>query len=115
MKIKEYVELVKTSLVSKFENYKHHKWEFLKCGIRKFMVGYPKNNAKIKREKNSFLENKIKELEQNLNDEKIKSQQSNFKDELNDISESSQKRTSQIADMPWVADKTFSPKYDNLF
>ena len=49
------------------------------------MVGYSKNNAKIRREKNSFLENKIKELEQNLNDEKIKSQQSNFKDELNDI------------------------------
>ena len=85
MKIKEYVELVRTSRVSKFENYKHHKWEFLKCGIRKFMVGYSKNNAKIRREKNSFLENKIKELEQNLNDEKIKLQQSNFKDELNDI------------------------------
>ena len=68
-------------MVSKFENNKHRKWEFLKCRIRKFMAGYSKNKAKIRREKNSFLEKK--NLEQNLNNEKMKSQHSNFKNERN--------------------------------
>ena len=45
------------------------------------MAGYSKNKAKIRREKNSFLEKK--NLEQNLNNEKMKSQHSNFKNERN--------------------------------
>ena len=33
--------------------------------MRKFAIVYSKNIAKLKREKNSFLENKLKDLEQN--------------------------------------------------
>ena len=63
------------------------KWEFLKYEIRKFPTGYSKTKAKLKREKVSFLENKLKDLEQNLNSEETKLQYNRFKDELNDIYE----------------------------
>ena len=41
----------------------------------------------MKREKVSFLEKKLKDLEQNLNNEEAKLQYNSFKDELNDIYE----------------------------
>ena len=48
---------------------------------------YSKNKAKLKREKVSFLQDKLKDLDQNLNNEETKLQYDSFKDELNDIYE----------------------------
>ena len=81
LKLKEHIKHVKTSFHSNFENNEHFKWEFLKYEIRKFTIGYSKNKAKLKREKVSFLEKKLKDLEQNLNNEETKLQYNSFKDE----------------------------------
>ena len=67
LKLKEHIKHVKTSFHSKFENNEHFKQKFLKYQICKFTIGYSKNKAKLKREKVSFLEKKLKDLEQNLN------------------------------------------------
>ena len=87
LKLKEHIKHVKTSFHSNVENNEHFKWEFLKYEIRKFTIGYSKNKAKLKREKVSFLEKKLKDLEQNLNNEETKLQCNSFKGELNDIYE----------------------------
>ena len=73
LKLKKYIKHVKTSFHPNFENNEHFKSEFLKSEIRKFAIGYSKNEAKLKREKVSFLENKLENSEQNLN---------SFKEEL---------------------------------
>ena len=86
LKLKEHVKHVKISFHSNFENNERYKWEFLKYEIQKFSIGYSKNKLKLKREKVSFLEKKLKDSEQNLNNEETKLQYS-FKDELNDIHE----------------------------
>ena len=93
LKLKEHIKHVKTSFHSNFENNEHFKpsmhnvvkWEFLKYEIRKLTNGYSKNKEKLKCDKVSFLENKLKDLKQNLNNEETKLQYNTFKDELNDI------------------------------
>ena len=66
LKLKEHIKRVKTSFHSNFENNEHFKWEFLKYEIRKFTIDYSKTKAKHKREKVSFLEKKLKDLEQKI-------------------------------------------------
>ena len=87
LKLKEHIKHVKTSFHSNFENNEHFKWEFLKYEIRKFTIVYSKNKAKRKREKVSFLENKLKDLEQNLNNKETNLQYNSFKGKVNDIYE----------------------------
>ena len=65
LNLKEHIKHVKTSFHSNFENNEHFKWEFLKYEKRKLTIGYSKTKAKLKREKVSFLEEKLKDLEQN--------------------------------------------------
>ena len=65
LKLKEHINPVKTSFHSNFENNEHFKWEFLKYEKRKLTIGYSKTKAKLKREKISFLEEKLKDPEQN--------------------------------------------------
>ena len=72
LKLKIYIKHIKTSSHPNFENNEHFKSKFLKYKIRKFTIGYSKNEAKLKREKVSFLENKLKDLKQNLNSFKDK-------------------------------------------
>ena len=48
----------------------------------------------------------LKQLQQKADQENIKENSNN--------SETSQQQTSQTADIPWIADKMFSPKCDNL-
>ena len=55
--------------------------------IWKFAIGYSKNKANLNCDKVSFLEKKLKDLEQNLNNEETKLQYNSFKDELNYIYE----------------------------
>ena len=74
LKLKEYIKHVKTSFHSNFKNNEHFKRKFLKYEIRKFTIDYSQNKAKLKREKVSFLEKKLKDLEQNLNNEETKLQ-----------------------------------------
>ena len=87
LKLKEHIKHVKTSFHSNFENNEHFKWEFLKYEKRKLTIGYSKTKAKLKREKVSFLEEELKDLEQNWNNEQTKLQHHSFKDQLNDTYE----------------------------
>ena len=44
------------------------RWEFLKYEIRKFSIEFSKLQAQNKKKEKTFLENKLKKLENNAND-----------------------------------------------
>lgn len=67
------------------------------------MVGYFRNEAKRRREKSSFLENEIRNLEQSLNNEELKSKLKNFKDDLNDMYEDINNKNNHSANFYWYA------------
>ena len=67
------------------------------------MVGYFRNEAKRRREKSSFLENEIRNLEQSLNNKELKSKLKNFKDDLNDMYEDINNKNNHSANFYWYA------------
>ena len=64
--MKRYINKVKSQFNPAFGNKAHVQWEFLKYEIQKFSIEFSKNKTKLRREKLSRLEVKLKELEQNL-------------------------------------------------
>ena len=57
----------------------------MKCEIRKFSIEFSKNKAKLRREKLSRLEVKLKELEQNLGNDEAKEQYNAYRRKINEI------------------------------
>ena len=72
-------------LQSPFRNKTDVLWEFLKYEIRKFPIDFSKNKVKLRREKLSRLEVKLKELEQNLGNDEAKEQYNAYRGEINEI------------------------------
>ena len=69
--MKQHINEVKCQFNSAFGKKKAHlQWEFSKCEVWKFSIEF----SKLKREKLSCLEAKLKELEQNLRDDEAKEQ-----------------------------------------
>ena len=66
-------------------NKAHVQWGFLKYDIRKFTIKFSKNKAKLRREKLSCLEVKLKELEENLSNDEAKEQYNTYRSEINKI------------------------------
>ena len=67
-----------------FTQSEYFKWDFLKYEIQKFTFSYSTTTANLKREKVSFLEQRLKDLEPNVNNEETKSQ---FQGNVNGIYE----------------------------
>ena len=59
--------------------------KFLEYKIRKFSITLSKNKAKLKCEKLSRLEFKLKELEQNLSNDEAEEQYNAYRGEINEI------------------------------
>ena len=76
---------LKANLTLTLEKKAHVQWEFLKHKTRKFSVEFSKNKAKLRREKLSRLEVKLKELEQNLSNDETKEQYNVYRGEINEI------------------------------
>ena len=70
--------------VESFEN-DHSKWEFLKYQIRKFTIKFSKELAQKARQRQAYLENKIKELELLIVDDKSFDEYTKTKSELEKI------------------------------
>ena len=61
------------------------KWEFLKYEIRKFTIVYSKTAAKIRKQLEIDLEQKLKNLENNLTSEENRKLYNHYKNELETI------------------------------
>ena len=83
--MKQHINEVKSQLNPAFKNKAHVQWEFLKYEIRKFSIEFSKNKAKLRREKLSRLEVKLKELEQNLGNDEAKEQYNACRRKINEI------------------------------
>ena len=81
--IKPYISEVKSQFNPAFENKADVQWEFLKYEIRKFTIEFLKNITKLKCQKSSCLEVKLKEL--NLSNDKAKEQYNAYKGKINGI------------------------------
>ena len=57
----------------------------MKYDIRKFTIKFSKSKAKLRREKLSRLEVKLKELEENLSNDEAKEQYNAYRSEINEI------------------------------
>ena len=80
--MKQHISEVKSQFNPAFPSKAHVQWEFLKYEIRKFTIEFSKNKAKLKREKLSRLEVKLKELEQNLSNDEAKERCNAYIDEI---------------------------------
>ena len=83
--MKQHISEVKSHFNPTFGNKAHVQWEFLKYEIRKLSIEFSKNEAKLKSEKLSRLEVKLKELEQNLNNDEAKEQCNAYRGEIKEI------------------------------
>ena len=83
--MKQHINEVKSQFNPAFKNKAHVQWEFLKYEIRKFSIEFSKNKAKLRREKLSRLEVKLKELEQNLGNDEAKEQYNAYRGKTNEI------------------------------
>ena len=83
--IKQYISEVKSQFNPAFGNKADVQWEFLKYEIRKFTIEFLKNITKLKCQKSSCLEVKLKDLEQNLSNDKAKEQYNAYKGKINGI------------------------------
>ena len=81
--MKQHISEVKSQFNPAFPSKAHVQWEFLKYEIRKFTIEFSKNKAKLKREKLSRLEVKLKELEQNLSNDEAKERCNAYRGEIN--------------------------------
>ena len=81
--MKQHISEVKSQFNPAFPSKAHGQWEFLKYEIRKFTIEFSKNKAKLKREKLSRLEVKLKELEQNLSNDEAKERCNAYRGEIN--------------------------------
>ena len=68
--MKQHISKIKSHLNPVFGNKTHVQLEFLKYKILKFSIGFSKNKAKLRCEKLSLLEVKLKELEQSIDEAK---------------------------------------------
>ena len=83
--MKQHINEVKNQFSPAFGNKARVRWEFLKYEIRKFSIQFSKNKAKLRREKLTLLEVKLKELEQSLRNDEAKERYNAYKGEINEI------------------------------
>ena len=83
--IKQHINEVTSQFDTAFESKPHAQWEFLKYEIQKFSAEFSKNKAKLRREKWSRLEGKVKEKEQNFNNDDAKEQHNTYRGEISQI------------------------------
>ena len=83
--MKQHISEVKSQFNPTFGNKAHVQWEFLRYEIRKIPIEFSKNKAKLRREKLSRLEVKLKELEQNVGSDEAKEQYNAYRGEINEI------------------------------
>jgi len=83
--MKYFIENLKTELGTDNSFSDQTKWEYIKYELRNFSIKFSKNLAKSKRQNQTFLENKIKELEQNLISNESLEEYSKVKSELEQI------------------------------
>ena len=83
--MKQHINEVNSQFNSTFGNKAHVQWEVLKYESWKFSVEFSKNKVKLRRDKLSCIEVKLKELKQNLRDDEAKEQYNAYRSEINEI------------------------------
>ena len=83
--MKSFIENLKTELGTDNSFSDQTKWEYMKYELRNFLIKFSKNLAKSKRQNQTFLENRIKELEQNLISNESLEEYNKVKSELEQI------------------------------